>query len=370
MSFDGFNVVDTSGADYANNFKPTEISFGDDGDFFGDNDTQEEFKYNGEDTDTDDGQDFEDLDDDSQVSDNEAYNSYVEWANSRGIDIPADIDPEKFTIDDMDRHVSKYYAQKYYGVVDPRILDMAENGVDMDTYMQQKQYLQQVAQQDPTILYKSQMYNYIKEQEVKLGTIRQDNQGNLTERDVEYLKGEVERRIANMNPEDVKARGLQIQEHYKQQINKLPESLIEQQKQRYTQELARHNSHVEELTGIIRENLSKTDVLVTDFSGQAEKDDFIKYTSEMLSALDKDGTQEIPLFTRLQQDPNFLVHTLRLLHLYEKGYLTDLKNKERNAAFSKLSVTPVLGKNSKQPQGGKGKFVDTSTPEYQKKFKR
>lgn len=371
------NFVDTSGADFATQFKAPDMDF-QDNNFFGDESLQEQDEVQN---------DFDDFDnpidnDDNAVSDNETndenttgnpvLDTYISWATERGIDVnKQNIDVANFDSEAMDKLVGDYYIQKKLGGVDPRIAELSENGISLDEYMQHKNYLQSIAEQDPVQLYKAAMYDHLLKSEASLGSINIDQNGNPDENSVKYLVGEVERRINNMNPDAVKQRGQQIQQSYLEQINKLPDNLIQQQQHKYTSELQRYNAEVEELTSLFKDRLSKSDNLIVDFSGQAEKDDFINYMKDHLEIHNYQGQQVVPLLHRLQNDAEFLATTMRLLHMHDKGYFTDLKNMERNAAFKKLSVTPVLSNNTKQQStGGPGKFVDTSDPNYLKKFKR
>ena len=368
------NFVDTSNADFASQFKAPEMEYGDD--FFGDEDLNE--IDNPEEENFDDNADSDSFDDNADSDENVTstgnviLDNYIQWAEERGIDpTKQGIDPKTFDESQMDKLVGEYYIQKRLGGVDPRIHELAENGVSLDDYIEHKNYLQSIAQQDPVQLYKASMYDHLLKTESQIGSISLDKNGNPDQKSVEYLVSEVERRIQQMDPEAVKQRGIHIQNAYKQQISELPDHLIKQQQDKYKSELQRYNTEVEELTNLYKERLSKIDNLVIDFSGQAEKDEFINYMKNSLEIQNFNGQQVVPLLHRLQNDADFLATTVRLLHMHEKGYFTDMKNMERNAAFKKLSVTPVLGTNSKnQSTGGAGKFVDTSDPNYIKKFKR
>lgn len=368
------NFVDTSQPNFAAQFKAPDADFGDD--FYGDETLQElpeeEFDEYDNPTDDEDEQIQGELDDAPESTGNPVLDSYIQWAEERGIDpTKQGIDPKSFNTDAMDKLVGEYYIQKRLGGVDPRIHELAENGVSLDEYIEHKNYLTSIANQDPVQLFKASMYDHLLKTEAQLGSVKVDQNGNPDQKSVEYLVNEVERRISGMDPESVKQRGMQIQQSYRQQIQQLPDHLIKQQQQKYTSELQRYNTEVEELTSLFKDKLAKSENLVVDFSGQAEKDEFIGYMKQNLEIHDYNGQQVVPLLHRLQNDADFLATTLRLLHMHDKGYFTDLKNMERNAAFKKLSVTPVLGTNSKQKQtGGPGNFVDTSDPNYIKKFKR
>lgn len=370
------NFVDTSGADYAKNFNAPEVDFESEN-FFDDQDDDDNVNVGfGPDDRDDDFEDFDDnyegIQDNNDSTGNEVLDSYVNWASERGIDVTKQgIDPEIFDQEQMDKLVGKYYIQKELSNVDPRITELAENGVSLDEYMEHKNYLNSLANQDPVQLFKAAMYDHLLKSEANIGGISVDRNGNPDEKSTQYLVNEVERRVQAMDPEQIKQRGTQIQNSYRNQANELPQHLIEQQKQKQGQELQRYNSEVEELTSLLKDKFSKSDNLIIDFSGQAEKDDFIGYMKQNLSLQNVEGQTVVPLLYKLQNDADFLSTTMRLLHMHEKGYFTDMKNKERNAAFKKLSVTPVLGKNNKSNNtGGSGKFVDTSDPNYIKKFKR
>lgn len=375
---EGENFVDTSQPGYIQQFQAPEVEFG--GDFFDDDLNELPDDNNQEYDDFDNPIDNEDEPiasgnedaDEFKSTGNPILDTYIEWANERGIDATKQgIDPTNFDQDQMDKLVGKYYIQKELGNVDPRIADLAEKGVSLDEYMSHKNYLTSLAQTDPVQLYKATMYDHLLKTEAQIGSIRIDENGQPTEDSVQYLVQEVERRIQNMDPEAIKQRGQSIQQAYMKQIEQLPDNLIEQQRAKYTEEINRYNSEVEELTSLYKDKLSKSDNLIVDFSGQAEKEEFVNYMKNSLAIQNVDGQQVVPLLHRLQNDADFLANTLRLLHMQEKGYFTDLKNMERNAAFKKLSVTPVLSKNTKQKKsGGPGQFVDTSDPNYLKKFKR
>jgi RNAse (barnase) inhibitor barstar len=372
------NFVDTSSADFATQFKAPDMDFQDD--FFGDeglqeqDDVQENFDEfdNPIDNEDDDYLESNDNNDSENTTGNPVLDSYLQWAIERNIDVRNQgIDVDNFDAESMDKLVGEYYIQKKLGGVDPRIAELSEQGISLDEYMQHKNYLQGIANQDPVQLYKASMYDHLLKSESALGSINIDQQGNPDEASMKYLVNEVERRIQNMHPDAIKQRGQQIQQSYMQEINRLPDNLIQQQQHKYTSELQRYNTEVEELTGLFKDRLSKSDNLVIDFSGQSEKDDFINYMKQNLEIHNYQGQQVVPLLHRLQNDAEYLATTMRLLHMHDKGYFTDLKNMERNAAFKKLSVTPVLSKNSKQQStGGPGKYVDTSDPNYLKKFKR
>jgi hypothetical protein len=366
------NFVDTSQPGYISQFKAADFT-PDSNDFFADDEIED---YNQAPTDLGDEENTDDgnpgTDDDSQQSANEVFDQFIEWANSRGIDASKlGIDPETFDEDKMEEEIAKYYVNKKLSSVDPRIMELQENGVSLDEYIEHKNYLNSIANQDPVQLFKASMYDHLLKSESAIGSVTLDKNGNPDEKSVQYLVQEVEKRISSMDQNLVVQRGQQIQEYYKQQANGLPEKLIEQQKHKYSNELQRYNQEVDELTNLMKDKLSKTDNLIIDFSGQAEKDDFVGYMKQNLALQNVQGQQVVPLLYKLQNDADFLANTMRLLYMQEKGYFTDLKNKERNAAFKKLSVVPVLGKNNKQQQtGGPGKFVDTSDPNYQKKYKR
>lgn len=372
------NIVDTSQPNYisqfqAPDFDPTE------NDFFGDeySDNQDYDNNDNYDSDSDyeneNNEDYENnQSNDEQTTGNEVLDKFIEWAGSRDIDVTKlDINPESFDEQQMEEQVAKYYIDKRLGNVDPRITELAENGVSLDEYMEHKNYLKSIATQDPAQLYKATMYDHLLKTEAQLGSISLDENGNPTKEGVDYLVQEVEKRVQKMSQEQIIANGKQIQDYYNQQIEKLPENLIQQQQQKYTQEINRYNNEVEDLTNLMKERFDKSNNLIVDFSGQAEKDEFINYMKDNLLLGQANGQQVVPLLHKLQNDADFLATTMRLLYMHDKGYFTDLKNMERKAAFKKLSVTPVLGKNNKQKQtGGAGKFVDTSDPNYIKKFKR
>ena len=371
------NFVDTSSADFATQFKTPDMDYQDN--FFGDEELQEQDDIQNDFDEFDNPVDNEDnntgnenSDDNADTTGNPILDSYVQWAFERGIDVTKQgIDVDSFDADTMDKLVGEYYIQKKLGGVDPRIAELSEQGISLDEYMQHKNYLASLANQDPVQLYKAAMYDHLLKSEAQLGSINIDQNGNPDENSTKYLVNEVERRIQAMDPDAVKQRGQQIQQSYMQEIDRLPDNLIQQQQQKYTSELQRYNTEVEELTSLFKDRLSKSDNLIVDFSGQAEKDDFINYMKQNLEIHNYQGQQVVPLLHRLQNDAEYLATTMRLLHMHDKGYFTDLKNMERNAAFKKLSVTPVLSNNSKQQStGGAGKYVDTSDPNYLKKFKR
>jgi hypothetical protein len=372
MTENDFNFVDTSNASFNSQFKPvTDDFYGEDNDMFADEDAAEQGQQQEENQDYN----WQNLDDNNQSPEstgNDVLDTYIEWANEKGIDVSTqNIDPRSFDQEEMDKLVGKYYIGKHLNNVDPRITELADNGIDLDQYIDQKNYYNNLINTDPVQLYKAQMYDYIKNAEANMGTISLDQNGNPNEDSVKYLINEVERRIVNMREQDIVQKGKQIQQHYAEQLNALPKHLVEQQRNKYNQELSKYNNEVEELTSIYKEKLSKADNLIVDFSGQAEKDDFINYMKQGLQMANYEGQPVVPLLHRLQNDADFLATTMRLLHMHEKGYFTDLRNKERNAAFKSLSVTPVLGKNNKSKQnGGAGAYRDTSDPSYQKQFKR
>ena len=367
------NFVDTSTPAFGSQFKP-----GND-DFYGGNSYQDDF-YDNENTDEElnnDNQndDWQNLNDDqnNDSTGNDVLDTFIDWANNQGLDISElEIDPNDFNQEDMDYLVGKHYSQKYFKNVDPNIVELAENGINIDEYVTHRQQIMGFVNTDPIQLYKASMYDFIKNAEVKLGTIELNEQGiPTTEEGMKYLIQEVERRTQNMSQEELTQRGMTIQEHYRQQLNSLPQQMVEQQRNQYMQQLQSYNKEVDELLNVFTDKLSKTDNLIIDFSGQAEKEDYLSFMKQYLTIHEYEGEQVVPLLHRLQNDADFLAQTMRLLHMHEKGYFTDLKNKERNAAFKNLSISPVLNKNTKiSKKGGAGRYADTSDPSYQKQFKR
>lgn len=327
----------------------------------------------------------EDFDDEAEVEDdgndssdgfestgNEALDAYVSWAKGKGLEVDiSKYDTEKFNEQSMEYLVGKHYAyDKFLNRVDPKIMMLAENGVDVDTYLNYRQNLMQGANTDPVLLTKHHLYETIVENEMKLGGIPLDEKGQpvIDQEIQQQLMAQVEQRAKKMSPEQQVAYGKQIQDWYKAQIDELPQHLVERQQQMAAKEIEVHNQavidHVENYKAI----LSKTDDFVAKFSGQAEKEDFLDYMKDQISVKEIDGQQVVPLYYRLENDAEFLTKVVRLVHMLDKGYMTDIKNSERKATFEKLAVVPTIGKSKKSGNAAKDGFVDTV--EFNKKFKR
>jgi len=367
MTPDDQSFVDTSDASYAQsmNFNNVaDVDF-DDEDFntFQDDDFEDPVA-------PDSDSEFENLDEDKGTG-NDALEAYLSFAKERGIEANVEsFNADTFSKEDMEYLTGRYYAQKYYSKVDPRIIEMAENGVSIEEYMQNKQQLLSISEQDPIQLAKSNMYNQMIANEIKLGTIKVDANNVPDEQSRHYLIEEVNRRASNLGEERMKQLGQQVQDYYKQSAEELPAKLVEQRNQQYNEQISIWNRDVETMSEAVKSYIDKEKSLVVEFSGQPEKDDFLSYVKQSLTAKDDNGEQIIPLYHKLQNDSKFLLTTLRLLHMNEKGYHTDSKNRERNAAFGKLSVTPIIGKGGNSGKQADSIFVDTSAPNYQKNFNK
>lgn len=302
---------------------------------------------------------------------NQYLDDYLDFAKSKGIEVdPKSFDKDKFGEEDWEKSIGKFYASKYYSGVDPKITMLAEQGVNIDEYINHRQNIQQMIQADDSMLYKRYVYNALLEQESKLGTVVLGEDGSLTEKQQQYLLSEVEKRVGQLDENQVKAYGQQIKEGYKSQLEQLPEAMIQQQQQQQLQYINNWNKGVEKNVEEFKKVLDKEDSLVVPFSGQAEKDDFTKYVKEQLSYNPSEPTKGTPFFSRLQEDPEFLNSMLRLAHMVDNGFFTDIKNMERNAAFRKMSASPLMKGQPKENGAGNNRFEDTSSPAFWKKYNK
>lgn len=376
------NVVNTADPEYQNRFNQAPADGSDDWDDEGD--TNEDYSQRpipevGDDNDDygaqgDEDEDLTDPNDgggqQGQATGNETLDAYISWAKERGIDVdPAKFDKEKFDEKQMDKLVQRHYAAKYFGGVDPKFIDMAENGVNMDQYMQYRQQMTQVLNQEPERLYQSNLWNHLLQQESALGTIAFDEKGQFKTQEMQqYMYKQFEERLKLVNPDIQKQQGMALKQQYQKQLDALPDHLIEEARKVQQQEVTSYNKEVEGFLDVFKKNISKLDSFVTVFSSQAEKDEYVEYMKSQLTISGKDGKTQVPLYDRLENDEQFLAKILRLAYLLDNGAFTDLSNKERNAAFKSLSVTPVLKKGQGTPK--QGNIANTADPEYQKKYKR
>lgn len=310
--------------------------------------------------------------DNSESTGNIYVDALRDFAESKNMQINMEhIDLENFSEEDMERAVGQYYADKYYDNVDPRLKHLANTGINMDQYLMQQNQLSSLINTDINTLSKGYLYEQLYNQEAQLGTLKADENGNLSEDSQKWLIEQVELRAQQMGDERLNAIGNQLQEHYKSQLNQLPNAIQQQQQAMYAQQVHNYNQEVAQLTEAYRDALSKTQNFIADFSGQSEKDDFLNYVQSELSSYEHEGNYVIPFMDKIQNDGNFLLEVMRLKYLSDNGYFTDIKNAERNASFKKLSVVPTVGKGSiKKGSKSNNRFVDTSTAEYLEQFKK
>jgi hypothetical protein len=306
---------------------------------------------------------------------NQYFDAYKEWASERGLEIDdSKFDLENFNEEMLEEQVGRYYFEKYADKTDPRIKQLIENRVDLNQYVQQQQQLQQFVQAKPVDVYKANLYNHLYNELGQQGVLKVDQNNQLTQDSMQYLQQQVEERAKLIGEEEMIKRGQQMQAHYQQELEGLPQKIQQQQMEQYKQQVDTYNQEVGQLVESYEKTLKNAKTLVTDFSGQPEKDDFLKYVKENLSAVEDNGQYKTPFLHKIQNDDEYLMKMLRLSYLYENGYFTDLKNATRKESFEKLGMFPKLGKGKSNKKGGSTttangiEIMDTSDPDYQSNY--
>ena len=252
---------------------------------------------------------------------------------------------------------------------------MVENNIDLNQYIQQQSQLQEYINTDPSQVFKASLYSHIYNESVQQGLLQVDQNNQLTEQSQQFLINQVEERAKLLGDEQIAARGAQLQEHYKQQLHQLPQQMRQQQLEQYKQQIDIYNTEVDQLMEAYQKNLKNANTLVVEFSGQPEKDDFVKYSHEQLKAKEDNGAYKTPFLNRLQNDDEYLFKMLRLSYLMENGYFTDLKNAARKESFEGLGLFPKVGGGRTRSKGGSSgkvngiELMDTADPDYQKQYK-
>lgn len=309
------------------------------------------------------------------VTENPVFNSYAEWAKERGLEVnPENYDLENFGKEQVEQEVGKYYAENYLKKVDPRIKQIVENNLNLDQYLQQQQQLSALSATDPKQLFQAKLYDHLYNDAYQQGILKFDGNGQLAKDSMDYLVKQVHERSGMIGEEEITKRGQQLQQMYKQQLEQLPQHLVEQQKQQFEKEVEKYNNNTDQLITELEKQIGSSNSMVVPFSGQSEKQDFIKYAQEQIKATNKDGSYIVPLLDKLQNDGQFLSKMLRLAYLEENGYFTDLKNTIRKNSFGELGLFPKVGKGSGNKKTGKSKvgnviIEDTANPDYQKRYK-
>lgn len=289
-----------------------------------------------------------------QEEGNPAFNAYKSWAEARGLEInEKNYDVENFGEEEMERAVGSYYARKYYSNVDPQMSMLAENNINLQEYIQQRSQIEQVLNTDPTQVAKGYLYNQKVNELASLRMLEVDQEGNITQMGQQKVIQQVEALAQQMGEERLRGLGSSLHQSYYEQLNSLPNQMVEQQQARVEQEVHTYNNQLNQALGEFEEHFKTQNKLVTNFSGEAEKKQFLEYMRDNLSMQKTEQGYVTPFMQKLN-DSEYLAKLVRLSFLLENGAFTDITNRERNAAYNELSVAPLLGKS------GSGKKTSSS----------
>ena len=289
-----------------------------------------------------------------QGSGNAAYDALEEWAKGRGLELnPEYYDLESFDEKQMEEIVGQYYAKQYYNKVDPQIDAIAEQGINLQEYVQQRAQYEQLINTDPMQVAKGHLYNQKIQEMHQYGMLQTDENGNLTPQGQQAIMQQVESLASQMGDERLRHIGFQLHEQYKQQMNSLPQQMQQQRMQQQYEEAVNYNNQINKAVNDFAEYFKENNKFVTEFSGEAEKEDFLNYLQENMAVRQTENGYEVPFYQKLN-DSDYLAKLLRLSHLLDRGAITDISNRERNAAYNKLSISPVVGKNTSRKKSSGG----------------
>ena len=306
---------------------------------------------------------------------NEHLQTLYDWADANDVDLKeiyGEFNEEEFTEDNLKYIVGQQQALRHLNSIDPRLTEIITKGINLDQYIEEKTQIQQAINTDDATLFKGQMYNYLLNKNIELGVAQADEQGNLSQQSHEMILEEIERLTGNMSPEQFQEKANIIRQQLQNEMNAIPNKLVERQQQSQQQYYQSYESQREEYMNSLSDIVNKSKSIVVGFADQSAKDDFIKFVDDQtaLSQIYVNGKQEVvvPLFHRLQNDSEFLMNTLRLHHMMQNGYFTDTKNKARANAYKELGVVPTgKGKSGRRDnqQTYKGvKIANTSSKDF------
>lgn len=301
--------------------------------------------------------------------DNQSLHKLSVWAKEKGYDIDFDqFDEKSFSPEHAQEVADYYHALNVLGKGDTHLKQIIQMGGNVDEYLQHRGHLQGLMQHDNKTLVQGQLYESVFNYEREMGSLRADENGNLSEASQKYLQGEVARRMKAYDETAINNQGEAIRAYLQEQIEGIPQQMQQNHQIQHQQTIEKYNNDIKVYNeGLFKEiDAAKGDIV--DYSTQEEKDDFKQFIASQTALTDvefENGEKGkvIPFQHRLQNDSNFYKDMLRLYFLKENGFFTDIKNNVRTAAYNQLELTPRFsgGRGKKRSGDGGGfQFRDTS----------
>lgn len=308
-----------------------------------------------------------DSNEDAPVEGNPVFNDFKSWAEQRGIDIDENqYDVENFNEDAAEKEVAKHYIKKYYPQLEENLLNVTEKGLDFNQYHQAAQQYDAIIGENELNLAKSDIFQRIYKHNVELGKVQPDQNGNITQQEMEMLQKATEEYAAEMGESALTNRGQQIKEYYQQLKEQLPEQMAQAQQQEIQKQAQKYEQDIDQALEYYKKDLAKKKQLLVPFSGESEKEEFISYMKDQMQLVENKGVYQSKMMQRLD-DPDELAKVLRAMQLIDNGVFTDLKNKIRKETFEGLALTPTGKKNKTSKSSGGGLYI---APTWKKDYNK
>jgi len=290
----------------------------------------------------------------------EAYNGFVAWAQTKGIDtstIGKDI-----TIEDAEKRIADYYLDKAIGDRQ-EIKAMIVDGINPVDYLQNIKTIDEdlkMKDEDLVFGYRcNNMYQAYIAQGLSDADIAKMYVGKPEDAPTEEDK--VDAVISSLV-----LTGLKDQQNWQELAKPIRDQMLADRTkmlQSITKpvdveaDMAKHNQQIEAVATAFKDKIeTATKTGLTTFSpGQAgvtEKEELVQfYKSQFMVQKTQDGKTVIPFYQKLQ-DPDTMLQLMHFLMLKEKGVLTDIKNFTAQQQVNNLSVFPILDGSGKQKTTG------------------
>ena len=290
----------------------------------------------------------------------EAYNGFVAWAQTKGIDtttIAKDI-----SIEDAEKRIADYYVDKAIGDR-PEIKAMIVDNVNPVAYLQNIKVIDEdLAMKDEDLVFghrANNLYQAFIDQGLSDAEIAKMYTGKPEDAPTEEDK--VDAVISGMV-----LTGLKDQQNWSELAKPIRTEMLENRAKMLQSiqkpvdveaDMTKHNDQINAVATAFKDKIeTATKTGLSTFSpGQAgvtEKEELISfYKSQFMVQKTQDGKTVIPFYQKLQ-DPDTMLALMHFMMLKEKGVLTDIRNFTAQQQVNNLSVFPILDGTGKQKSTG------------------
>jgi len=306
---------------------------------------------------------------------NQYISALADWAKENGFEEHFDysqFNEEDFNEDHLRQVVGTKQAMEHLNSNDPILHKIVSNGLSVNDYVQEAMHYQNMMNTDDATLFKGQMYNYLVNKNQEMGVLQIDENGNMTQESYDSIINEIESHISKMSEDQIKAKGDAIRSGINEQLNQLPDHLQRKQAAMQEQSIKKYQQDLAEYHDELSKSIDKSKSIIIPFADQSARDgfkDFFKSQTQ-LTEIEVNGQKQmaVPLFHRLQSDNDYLLKMMRLSHMLDNGYFTDVNNQAKADAFRQLSLSPSKRASSGNKKGTNSRngvsYADTSSKEF------